>query len=99
MEGDPDGLLGRGCYCGLLVSVSDDEGSLVLVFSYAGRLMAAIAEEVPPTVSTATATPATTAASMVDFKNLARPEKFDGSDEHYLWATPLSLSLSSCTTS
>eukprot|EP00972_Heterocapsa_arctica_P051368 7555480-Heterocapsa_arctica.AAC.1 len=45
--------------------------------------MGAIAEEVPPTAPAAT-TPATTAASMIDLKGLARPEKFDGTDEHGL---------------
>eukprot|EP00972_Heterocapsa_arctica_P087541 12909366-Heterocapsa_arctica.AAC.1 len=29
-------------------------------------------------------TPASAAASMVDLKGLARPEKFDGTDEHWL---------------
>eukprot|EP00972_Heterocapsa_arctica_P100808 14861264-Heterocapsa_arctica.AAC.1 len=73
----------------MLVQVPEDECSLVIADSYAGRLMAAIAKatDAPPMASTATAglpTPATTAASMVDLKGLARPEKFDGTDEHWL---------------
>eukprot|EP00972_Heterocapsa_arctica_P035134 5173246-Heterocapsa_arctica.AAC.1 len=48
--------------------------------------MAAIAEPtpVPATYSAMPPIPGLTAASMIDFKGLARPEKFDGMEEHWL---------------
>eukprot|EP00972_Heterocapsa_arctica_P107136 15785310-Heterocapsa_arctica.AAC.1 len=57
-----------------------------------GGLMAVVEPESAP-IGPAAATPlptptpataATTAASMVDLKGLANPEKFDGTDEHWL---------------
>eukprot|EP00972_Heterocapsa_arctica_P055944 8251526-Heterocapsa_arctica.AAC.1 len=44
-------------------------------------------EVAPPGPAAAVAAPTTsttTASSMVDLKGLARPEKFDGTDEHWL---------------
>eukprot|EP00972_Heterocapsa_arctica_P108136 15925909-Heterocapsa_arctica.AAC.1 len=66
-----------GAADGVLVPVPEDECSLVVTDSYAGRLMGAVVESGTPSMAptaTAAPTPATTAASSVDLKGLARPD-------------------------
>eukprot|EP00972_Heterocapsa_arctica_P080011 11790330-Heterocapsa_arctica.AAC.1 len=44
--------------------------------------------------------PGLTAASMIDLKGLARPEKFDGLDDHWLeWLQGVPMELDALTTS
>ena len=70
----------------MAVPVPEDERGLVLAGLSEERAIAAVVEPttpsapdvVPPTL------PGVTAASMVDLKGLARPEKFDGTDERWL---------------
>eukprot|EP00972_Heterocapsa_arctica_P025073 3694339-Heterocapsa_arctica.AAC.1 len=73
-----------------MVPVPEEEASLVMAGSYLGGLtIDALAEPevAPPGPAAAAAAPTTattTATSTVDLKGLARPEKFDGTDEHWL---------------
>eukprot|EP00972_Heterocapsa_arctica_P014965 2205973-Heterocapsa_arctica.AAC.1 len=76
-----------------MVPVPEEEASLVLAGSYLGGLVHAVVEPgsdpIGPAAATSLPTPtattaANTAASMVNLKGLARPEKFDDADEHWL---------------
>ena len=72
---------------GLEVPVPDDEErSLAL----AGRQLAAVVETPASSsttpghpIVTAAGVPTITAASMIDLKGIARPQLFDGKDEHW----------------